>query len=87
MDREQSSHRPVTSPGRDRTSAFTVLELLVVISIIGIVIALLLPAVMGARESARRTMCTSHLREVGIAIQQHHLLPPPNSRCLGFRTR
>lgn len=55
-----------------RRSAFTVLELLVTISIIGILAGLLLPAVGAARESARRVQCTSHLREVGIALHNHH---------------
>ena len=50
----------------------TVLELLVVMSIIGLLVALLLPAIMHARESARRMLCTSHLRQVGIAIHSHH---------------
>ena len=48
------------------------LELLVTISIIGILAGLLLPAVGAARESARRVQCTSHLREVGIALHNHH---------------
>jgi prepilin-type processing-associated H-X9-DG protein/prepilin-type N-terminal cleavage/methylation domain-containing protein len=55
-----------------RFAGFTVLELLVVLSIIGLCVALLLPAVMGARESARHTSCANHMRQIGIAIHNHH---------------
>lgn len=69
---QQSQHRVPTRRALSQESGFTLVEMLVSIGVIGMLMAMILPAVSSSREAARKTQCANNLRQVGLALQNYH---------------
>lgn len=74
LSRMQKSGRARMASKARYPRAFTMIELLVLLGIIGLILGLLIPAVQAAREVARRVQCVSHMRQIGLAMNSYHSL-------------
>ena len=87
VDAAAKRRLPIPNPQSPISGGFTLVELLVVITIMGILMAMMLPAVMGAREAARRMTCLNNLFQIGVALNSyqaaHDVLPPGSTDAAG----